>query len=282
MGSTITRLLELPQILEESFGLLNATAGIVVLLLALRIAPTLTLSSHRHALRIFVLAAILIVFSELVVLLKPFIQQVTFFDDAEELVKLLAISSGGFALHYISQAEQNEVASLRRSANVDELTSVSSRYFFRRAATRRIELSKNNDLPLTCAMLDVDDFKPYNDRHGHEAGDKVLRCVARVIRTSARADDLVARYGGEEFVLLMSSEVEEAVAALERIREGVEHECSPEHDASISRQITVSLGVAPLADDTQSLEHLVQAADREMYRAKRAGKNRICIEDTRA
>jgi len=274
IASTIIGPLELPATLEEGFGLLNATAGIVVLLLALRIAPTLTLSSHRRAMRIFVVGALLIVFSEFVVLLKPFIQPITFFDDTEELVKLFAISSGGFALYQIGQAEQNEVSSLRRSANVDDLTGLSSRSFFRRAAARRIELSKNNNLPLSCAILDVDDFKPYNDRFGHEAGDKVLYRIARVMRESARADDLVARYGGEEFALLMSGDLEDAVEVAERIRERVEWQCSPEYDASMRRQITVSLGVAPLSENVRTLEHLVEAADSEMYRAKRAGKNR--------
>ena len=126
-------------------------------------------------------------------------------------------------------------------------------------------------------VLDVDDFKPYNDRYGHEAGDGVLCCVARVLRKSARADDLVARYGGEEFVLLMSSDLEDAVEVADRICQAVERECSPERDASLSRQITVSLGIAPLTEDTQMLELLIGAADREMYRAKRAGKNRISV-----
>ena len=248
-----------------------------MLLLALRIAPTLTLASHRRAIDIFVITAILIVFSEFVVLLKPFIQPVTLFDDFEELVKLFAICSGGFALYHISRAERNEVSILRRSANVDELTSLSSRSFFRRAAARRIELSKNNALPLTCTMLDVDDFKAFNDRYGHDLGDEILRCVARVIRESARADDLVARYGGEEFTLLISGDVEDAVEVAKRIRERVERVCSLEHDdACVNPQITVSMGIAPLAEETASLEQLVQAADREMYRAKRAGKNRIC------
>ncbi len=131
---------------------------------------------------------------------------------------------------------------------------------FRRAAARRIELSKNNDLPLSCAVIDVDDFKPYNDRYGHQAGDEALRCVARVLRESARADDLSARYGGEEFVLLMSSDVEDAVEVAERVRRVVEYECSPERDASLSCQITVSLGIASLAADTQTLEQLIEAA----------------------
>ena len=123
----------------------------------------------------------------------------------------------------------------------------------------------------------MEDFKPYNDRYGYQAGDEALRCVARVLPESARAADLSARYGGEEFVLLMSSDVEDAVEVAERVRRVVEHECSPERDASLSRQITVSLGIAFLTADTQTLEQLIEAADREMYRAKRAGKNRISV-----
>ncbi|HZC18148.1 MAG TPA: GGDEF domain-containing protein [Rubrobacteraceae bacterium] len=216
--------------------------------------------------------------SELVGVLEPlFFRPSTFADVVEEFAELLAISSGGFALYLMYRAKRVEIASLRRSANVDDLTNLSSRSFFRRAATRRIELSKNNDLPLACVVLDVDDFKPYNDRYGHEAGDRILCCVARVLRESARADDLVARYGDEEFVLLMSRYLEDAVEVADRIRQAVERECSPERDASLSRQITVSLGIAPLTEDTQMLELLIGAAHREMYRANRAGKNRISV-----
>ena len=227
--------------------------------------------------QILVIIAGLIVLSEFVGILQPFFRSSTFADVAEELAELLAIASGGFALYLMSRAEREEVASLRRSADMDDLTGLSSRAFFRRAAVRRIELSKNNDLPLSCAVIDVDDFKPYNDRYGHQAGDEALRCVARVLRESARADDLSARYGGEEFVLLMSSDVEDAVEVAERVRRVVEYECSPERDASLSCQITVSLGIASLAADTQTLEQPIEAADREMYRAKRVGKNRMSV-----
>ena len=269
-------LLNLPRILEVSFGLLNATTGIVVLLLARRIAPTLTLYMHQRAMQILVIIAGLIVLSEFVGILQPFFRSSTFADVAEELAELLAISSGGFALYLMSRARRGRLFEAI-GGHGRPLTGVSSRAFFRRAAVRRIELSKNNDLPLSCAVIDVDDFKPYNDRYGHQAGDEALRCVARVLRESARADDLSARYGGEEFVLLMSSDVEDAVEVAERVRRVVEYECSPERDASLSCQITVSLGIASLAADTQTLEQPIEAAHREMYRAKRAGKNRISV-----
>jgi diguanylate cyclase (GGDEF)-like protein len=177
----------------------------------------------------------------------------------------------------MNRAEREEIASLRRSANVDELTNLSSRSFFHRAASRRFELSNKHNLPLACAMVDVDDFKAYNDRYGHEGGDRVLRCVADVLRESTRAEDLIGRYGGEEFVLLMSSEMEGAVEVGNRIRQAVERECTPERDASLKRPITVSLGIVPRTEDTQTLEQLIGAADRQMYHAKRAGKNRLSV-----
>ena len=267
----------LPQILEVGFQLLSVAVGVIVLLLALRIAPTLTLSSHRHTMRIFIIAAIVVVSSEFVGVLAPLFRASTFADVAEEFAELVAISSVGLALYLMNRAEREEIASLRRSANVDELTNLSSRSYFHRAASRRLELSNKHNLPLACAMVDVDDFKAYNDRYGHEGGDKVLRCIADVLRGSTRAEDLIARYGGEEFVLLMSSEMEDAVEVGERIRQEVERECTPERDASLDRPITVSLGIVPLIRDTQTLEQLIGAADRQMYRAKRAGKNRISV-----
>jgi diguanylate cyclase (GGDEF)-like protein len=268
---------KLPQILEVGFQLLSVAVGVIVLLLALRIAPTLTLSSHRHTMQIFVIVAIVVVSSEFIGVLAPFFRASTFVDVAEEFAELVAISSVGLALYLMNRAEREEIASLRRSANVDELTNLSSRSFFHRAASRRLELSNKHKLPLVCAMVDVDDFKAYNDRYGHEGGDKVLRCIADVLRGSTRAEDLIARYGGEEFVLLMSSEMEDAFKVGERIRQEVERECTPERDASLDRPITVSLGIVPLTRDTQTLEQLIGAADGQMYRAKRAGKNRISV-----
>jgi diguanylate cyclase (GGDEF)-like protein len=227
--------------------------------------------------QIFILAAVVVVSSEFVGVLAPFFRASTFADVAEEFAELVAISSVGLALYLMNRAEREEIASLRRSANVDELTNLSSRSFFHRAASRRFELSNKHNLPLACAMVDVDDFKAYNDRYGHEGGDRVLRCVADVLRESTRAEDLIGRYGGEEFVLLMSSEMEDAVEVGNRIRQAVERECTPERDASLKRPITVSLGIVPRTEDTQTLEQLIGAADRQMYHAKRAGKNRLSV-----
>jgi diguanylate cyclase (GGDEF)-like protein len=144
-----------------------------------------------------------------------------------------------------------------------------------------MELYERNSLPLACAVLDVDDFKFYNDNYGHEGGDAVLRCLARVLGDSARADDLVARYGGDEFVMLLGGSVEDATKVAERVREKLEIECLAQGDLSSSGSPTISVGVASLGEDTATLQHLIRAADVELYRAKAEGKNRVAAAGRR-
>ena len=164
---------------------------------------------------------------------------------------------------------------MRHSANVDGLTGLSNRSYFERAARRRVEHATENGTPLSCVLLDVDDFKAYNDNHGHDAGDEVLCCVAQIMRESARADDLIGRYGGEKFVLLLNGDAEGALEVAERIREAVEKECMPEDP--LGRPITVSLGVVSFSEETKSLERLIALADAEMYHSKKTGKNRVSV-----
>lgn len=269
--------LTLHQILEAVFGLLGAAIGVIVIVLALRIAPVLTLVAHKRALRIVVGAALLVVAAELIGVLGPLFRASTFTDVVEELAELVAISSGGLVLYLMSRSEREELAFLRHSAEVDDLTGLSSRPFFLRAAARRIEFSEANGLPLACVVLDVDGFKVYNDSYGHRAGDEALRGVARVLRKSARADDLVTRFGGDEFIVLMGGNVEDAVEVAERVRQRLESEYTPERDSSFRCRVTGSLGVATLTEATRTLDQLIDAADGAMYRAKRADTNRICV-----
>ena len=195
----------------------------------------------------------------------------------EDLFDVLVIVLAGLAVVTLYRSERGEVASLRRSADLDDLTSLPNRSFFRRAAERRYQLSRENNIPLSCVVMDIDDFKPYNDAFGHGVGDRALIYIAEVLRRSARADDIVARYGGEEFVLLMNGDLEAAATLAERIRSAVERRCSPESESLVKRQPTISLGVASLASGTVNLADLLIAADEEMYRAKRAGKNRVYV-----
>src|SRR5918998_191765 len=267
--------LALPHFFELAFDALTAAVGGLVILLALRLAPALTLSAHRLALRISIFAAVLIIAAQIAEVSADFSRLSTLEDAAADLVELIAVCLVGLALHQIGRAEKKEIAALRREANVDHLTGLVSRSYFHRAAERRIELYEGNGLPLACAVLDVDNFKSYNDRYGHGSGDEALRCVGRVLRESTRADDVVARYGGEEFIVLMGGSIEDAIEVAERVRHGVEHESVTGDGAPLGSAVTVSVGVAALTEDVSSLEQLVEKADDELYRAKRAGKNRV-------
>jgi diguanylate cyclase (GGDEF)-like protein len=273
--------LALPHIFEIAFDALTAAVGGLVILLALRVAPALTLSAHRLALRISIVAAVLITAAQLAEVLAVLSRLSTVEDAAADVAELIALCFVGLALHQMGRAENEEIAPLRRAADVDHLTGLVSRSFFHRAAERRIELYKRNGLPLACAVLDVDDFKSYNDRYGHGNGDEALRCVGRVLRESTRADDVVSRYGGEEFVVLMGGNIEDAIEVAERVRQGVEHESVPENGTLLGSVVTVSVGVAALTEDVSSLEQLVEKADDELYRAKRAGKNWVAAAGRR-
>lgn len=262
-------------ILELTFDVLTAAVGIVVIILGLRIKSTLSLSTHRRALWISFGAVALIVASNIATVWANLSRISTFKHIGAAFAELVAVCSVGWAVRLLDRAEKEEVSSLRREANMDELTGLGNRSFFHRAAKRRMELYERNGLPLACAVVDVDDFKFYNDNYGHEVGDAVLRCLARVLDDCIRADDLVARYGGDEYVMLLGGSVEDAVNVAERVREKVEFEGVPQEEASLGGSLTVSVGIASLGEDTATLQQLIRAADGELYRAKSAGKNRV-------
>ena len=267
--------LPVQHILELTFNVLTAAVGVVVIILGLRITSTLSLSTHRRALWISFGAVALIVASNLATVWANFSRISTFKDVGGAVAEMVAVCSVGWAVRLLNRAEKEEVSSLRREANTDGLTGLGNRSFFHRAAQRRMELYERNALPLACAILDVDDFKFYNDNYGHEGGDEVLRCLAGVLNECTRADDLVARYGGDEFVMLLGGSVQDAIKVAERVCEKVELECVPREEAALGGSLTVSVGVASLGEETATLQRLIRAADEELYRAKSAGKNRV-------
>jgi diguanylate cyclase (GGDEF)-like protein len=269
----------------DNLGLLAVAllgiAGLLALLYAVvRVRPGLSLPLQRRALSFLALAGFFLATAQAPFALLwpdgalgglPGVYLVSW----SLAAGVLAASCVILAAHFLRRSELKEVGPLRRSADIDPLTALHNQAFFRRAAARRITQAREYGFPLSLAMLDIDDFKEYNDAFGHEAGNAVLRILAGVLRRSVRADDLVARYGGEEFVVLMGGQPGEVHEAMERIRLMVESRCSPVDDNPVHRQVTVSAGVATLTDSVQTLEEFIEAADEAMYRAKRAGKNRV-------
>lgn len=164
----------------------------------------------------------------------------------------------------------------QRFAMTDALTGLHNRGWLDDAFDREIKRSERDQLPLSMLMIDVDNFKQYNDDFGHLAGDQVLVTVAGAIRKPLRPNDLVARFGGEEFaVLLPETEIKNAEIIAERLRLNVSRANPGVLDDKPLPKVTISLGIAEFKTGFE-LDTMMAAADVAMYHAKHKGKN--CIE----
>jgi diguanylate cyclase (GGDEF)-like protein len=154
----------------------------------------------------------------------------------------------------------------------DSLTGLLNRRYIEERLGDELNRADRSGGPVSFMMLDVDEFKSYNDRYGHPAGDEALKLVGQILRENLRGADVAARYGGEEFsVLLPETSADEAEAIAERIRRHVEETKFPK------RKVTVSIGIAMFGGDLSTVEQLIKAADNALYSAKRAGRNTIKI-----
>ena len=164
-------------------------------------------------------------------------------------------------------------------ASTDVMTGLGNRRAFEAALDREWWRAVRQGLPMALLMLDVDSFKAFNDHYGHQAGDQVLKRIAGCMaRSVGRSGDLAARYGGEEFVILLpETNAAGALAVADRIREDIEG-LDIQHHRSFCGRVTASIGVAvvrPQAADRPDM--LVEAADKALYTAKSAGRNRVAL-----
>ncbi len=191
----------------------------------------------------------------------------------ERRLRLLSVLTS-FAAMSIDNARLHE--EMRRLACTDGLTGLYNYRQFGKVLREELVEARRYRRELSLIMFDLDDFKRFNDTHGHPQGDKALIAVAAILRESLRQSDKLFRYGGEEFIaVLPQSGIEEALAGAERARQAIE-ELSPGHLAEFSRQgLTVSVGVAAFPRDSDSPEGLLNIVDQLLYRAKREGKNKV-------
>ncbi|HMZ30285.1 MAG TPA: GGDEF domain-containing protein, partial [Thauera aminoaromatica] len=165
---------------------------------------------------------------------------------------------------------------LAHAAMTDLLTNLPNRRSGMNALAKAWAASSRFEQPLSVMMLDIDHFKRINDSHGHAVGDTVLRDVAQAIQQSARKDDSMCRMGGEEFLVICpNTDLKAAVQAAERLRRMVERLRIQAGETEI--QTSVSIGVATREVGMTETDALVNAADRALYRAKQAGRNRSCV-----
>jgi diguanylate cyclase (GGDEF)-like protein len=187
-------------------------------------------------------------------------------------------------------------AKLREMVVKDALTDLYNRRYFFYRLNSEIERAKRYGRTLSLLFLDVDDFKKFNDAHGHLVGDDLLRSLARILRANIRRSDekpsyevdIACRYGGEEFVIILPEAVaSQGVVAAERLRNKIEAtgavavaERIREHVEKAGWEemhVTVSIGVASFPEHGDDLEALIKAADDALYLAKRGGKNQVVI-----
>ena len=169
----------------------------------------------------------------------------------------------------------------QRRSLTDPLTGLWNFRHFEAQAAREFESAMRFDRPLSLLVLDVDHFKQVNDRLGHQAGDEVLREIARRIRESARAPDIVARYGGEEFVVLLpGADAEGAHITAERMRMRLSSTRYAVDAESEPVRVTCSIGVASAPAHATDAASLLRRGDEALYRAKEAGRNRVVVSGT--
>jgi len=169
---------------------------------------------------------------------------------------------------------------LEEQAVTDPLTGLYNRRLLERRLEEELSRSRRQRLGFTILLIDLDNFKTYNDLCGHLAGDKALQKTAGLLQGSAREMDVVTRYGGEEFcVLLPGTGKKESLFVAERVRRGIESEPFPRENELPLGRLTTSVGVASFPEDGESAADLLKAADVALYQAKEEGRNRIVLFD---
>jgi diguanylate cyclase (GGDEF)-like protein len=177
----------------------------------------------------------------------------------------------------LERAEWQERASEFQLMSItDPLTGLRNRRYLEERLGEELSRSKRYGYAMSFLMIDIDDFKSYNDLNGHQAGDHALQITAHCLRAGLRSADVAARYGGEEFsVLLPQTSVNEAAVIAERMRERVAATEYPHGKSQPLGRVTISIGVCTYAGNINTVDRVIAAADRALYIAKSQGKNQI-------
>jgi diguanylate cyclase (GGDEF)-like protein len=186
----------------------------------------------------------------------------------------LAVLFGVLGLVYLERIARSFLAVAERMAVTDGLTGVFNRRYLDTTLDEELSRAGRHGRPLAIAMIDIDHFKRFNDAHGHQAGDQLLRDLTKLMGQNVRAEDSIARYGGEEFVIILpETPLGDGVLAAEKLRQ-VTADRFP-IGGGRAFPVTISIGLAAFPGDGTTGSELIRAADERLYRAKAEGRNRV-------
>lgn len=175
----------------------------------------------------------------------------------------------------------NQVRTIEQLCLLDGLTNIPNKRSFNNKLETEWKRAARDKMPLSLLLIDVDNFKSYNDNYGHPQGDVLLQIIAKTFMAVVkRPGDLAARWGGEEFaVLLPETDLNGALKVAETIRAAVESTLIPFAGGTVTTSVTVSVGVvSTVSHFSNSLEEFIREADKALYRAKETGKNKVCYQ----
>jgi diguanylate cyclase (GGDEF)-like protein len=165
-----------------------------------------------------------------------------------------------------------------QEAITDALTNVFNYRYFQSQIEREIMRSDRHSKHFSVAMIDIDNFKQYNDSQGHLNGDEALKLIAQTIIQNIRKSDTLARYGGDEFVMILPElDKHQSKSLAEKLCMVIGKTKVPRKKSTIKVNLTVSLGIATFPDDGRSEDKLLKKADEALYQAKDLGRNAVCI-----
>jgi len=193
--------------------------------------------------------------------------------DAEDegILQLL----GSLAASAIENAQLYEKTVIR--AHSDSLTELFNHGHFQYLLQTELDKTKATHKPLSLVMLDIDDFKIYNDKLGHQAGDNILKDLAGLLKNQSRKMDFVCRYGGEEFtIILPQTNKKEAFLIAERLRQDIQNHSFVHEEILPNKKLTASLGLSSFPEDGTLPSELITSSDKALYQAKQKGKNNTC------
>ena len=190
-------------------------------------------------------------------------------------LSLLEIVGPQIAVALEKAGWQERANQFQQESVTDELTGLHNHRYLEERLPEELSRAKRYEQPVSFLMIDIDDFKKYNDRNGHEAGNEALQNVAQCLKDGLRSADVAMRYGGEEFcILLPQTALAEARAIAERIRHHVESTPFPHGESQPLGRVTISVGVSTYSKNVDTDKKIIAAADRALYESKRVGKNR--------